>query len=156
MQGYLQTIVIVCVVSAVASTVAAPGKTRAAVQFVLSLAVVLALLSPLSKLGSGHTDFLSALLEEWNAPAAEDEAATRWLDDRLTAATESGLAAALCDRFGLPDGGVRVTLHTEGGVPVSPVTVSLSGGAVSADAPGIVRYIEKNLGLECKIVYGDR
>lgn len=151
MKGYLVSMVLTLGVAALASLVTPEGKTKKYMHFLLSLAVVTVLVTPLI---GGLTEF-SALSDlgttgagdsQTENPAAESE-------DALLSAVSLVLRERLVEDCALTPSEVAVTVggktDAKGDVRVSRVTVTLSGKS-AAKRLAVLDYLKENL-TECEV-----
>ncbi len=124
---YLTALITVASVSAVASAIAAEGKTKKYVNFILSLVVMLTLLAPLGEVLGQVTG------GEW-LPPADSEVGDR--ENTLLEVTEEVFHVTLCEALSLPPDEVRVhidgTVGDAGEVSIHTLTVTLSGDSRGA------------------------
>lgn len=151
MKGYLVSMVLTLGVAALASLITPEGKTKKYMHFLLSLAVVTVLVTPLI---GGLADF-SALTELGTAgtgdsqtenPSAESE-------DAVFSAVSLVLRERLVEDCALTPSEVAVTvggkIDASGSVCVSRVTVTLSGKS-AAKRLAVLDYLKENL-TECEV-----
>lgn len=148
MQEYFITVLTVGAVSAVLMALSPSGEVKKGVRFVLSLAVLAAVILPLG----GGTLKLPAL------PRGEAESGGQdgYLQQKTVEAVFRGMEAALTERFDLPEG---ISLSGEADVVgdtviVRRIVLTLQGRAVTADVPAMLSYLSENTGAECEVIYG--
>lgn len=153
MRDYLITLLLVSAVAAVLSLLRGEGATARGVSFALSLLVLSAVVLPLPDLLSRGADWYGDLSERWEEAIPSDEA---YWQGVTVEAVGVGIGRHLCERYGLAEAEVSVQVLgdvVEGTVILRHVSLTLSGRAVTADVPAIIRYIEENTGAECEVIY---
>lgn len=151
MKGYLVSMVLTLGVAALASLVTPEGKTKKYMHFLLSLAVVTVLVTPLI---GGLTEF-SALsdLGTTGAGNSQTETPPAESEDALLSAVSLVLRERLVEDCALTPSEVAVTVggktDANGSVRVSRVTVTLSGKS-AAKRLAVLDYLKENL-TECEV-----
>ena len=158
MKDYALSLLTVLIFSALATLVAPTGKGERAVRFALSLAVLLALVSPL--LGEGGLQELTAGGAPLVTDAAEEARAAGALYylDAERARMKETLESALCTRFHLARDALSLDIEIyyqedENLFGVTQIRVHLYGAGCLADAAGILSLLEKETGAECEVIY---
>lgn len=150
---YLTTLLVVSAVTAVLGLLPSEGGVRRAVSFGLAVAVLSVTLLPLPGLLSSAGGELSGVLDRLEESESEENG---FLLGKTIAAVEEGIAAHLCERYGIKEGALSVSCDgdiVDGTLLLRRVTLSLSPSAATADVPSIVRYIENNTGADCEVIY---
>ena len=78
--------------------------------------------------------------------------------EKLKEMTEKSVEEELCQRFSVKEGNLSVASdfsYRNGRVTVTHLTVTLKGTGVLADAPGLLRHVEENYGMECEVIIGE-
>lgn len=151
MKGYLVSMVLTLGVAALASLVTPEGKTKKYMHFLLSLAVVTVLVTPLIV---GLAD-LSALTELGTAGAGDrqTENPSAESEDAVLSAASLVLRDRLVESCSLSPSEVAVTVggkpDENGSVRVARVTVTLSGKS-AAKRLAVQGYLKENL-TECEV-----
>ncbi len=153
MKEYLTTILLVAAVTAVVGMLGGEGKMKKSVSFGLSLAVLAVIVLPLAELIPEAADAPSRF------PALDfsAEEGKEWFERETVAAVGEGIRAVLCERYAIKEAQLSVACEgnlVDNTVILRRVQLTLSGAAVAADVPGMVRYIEENTGATCEVLYG--
>jgi len=140
-RGYLVTLITVCSVTAIASAVAAEGKSKKYVNFVLSVVVLLVLIAPLTK--------WDALPFDLPLPDSTTAEAT---GDAVFRVTETALKQEIAASFSLDPDTVTVTVrgHVGDTAAVEAVTVALRGDAVR-HVGEIRAYLAREIRGNCEV-----
>lgn len=151
MQVYLTTVILVCSVAAIASALAAEGKTKKHVRFLLSLIVMLVLLSPLVNLTSDGWDLQDF---SWIAGNHADGEQDGERGEVLLRAAANALSDALCGDLNIPAAEVKLGIDGEvdddGQVRITRVTVTLSGDA-AARREAVRAYLKRQMKCDCEV-----
>lgn len=151
MKGYLVSMVLTLGVAALASLITPEGKTKKYMHFLLSLAVVTVLVTPLI---GGLANF-STLTEPGTADAGDSqtENPSAESEDAVLSAVSLVLRDRLVESCSLSSSEVAVTVggktDASGAVRVSRVTVTLSGKS-AAKRLTVLGYLKENL-TECEV-----
>ena len=151
MKGYLVSMVLTLGVAALASLITPEGKTKKYMHFLLSLAVVTVLVTPLI---GGLTKF-STLTDLGTADAGDSqtENSSAESEDAVLSAVSLVLRDRLVENCALTSSEVAVTVggktDASGAVRVSRVTVTLSGKS-AAKRLTVLDYLKENL-TECEV-----
>lgn len=149
MASYFETLLLISGACAVLSLLSPKGKSGKGVQFVLSLALLSCLVFPISGLFDGDLSLQGGF------PYEKEEGEALW-EERLIKEVEKGIKASIAERFSLKEKEFEVKIKADvvdNTVLVRHLTLSLSGGAVTANVPSILRYIAENTGAECEVIY---
>lgn len=153
MREYLVTILAVSAVTAILGILPGEEGMRRTVSFALSLALLAAVVLPLPTLLRDLPADYSGILDRLEADSAEGEDYLR--EETLTAVGE-GIRKHLSEEYSLPDGELSVAVTgdiVDGTVILRRVTLTVGPRAAAADIPSIVKYIKKNTGAECEVIY---
>ncbi|MGM9609085.1 MAG: hypothetical protein ACI3XE_02555 [Eubacteriales bacterium] len=151
MKGYLVSMVLTLGVAALASLVTPEGKTKKYMHFLLSLAVVTVLVTPLV---GGLANF-STLSEPGTAGAGDSqtENPSAESEDAVLSAVSLVLRDRLVESCSLTPSEVAVTVggktDASGALRVSRVTVTLTGKS-AAKRLAVLDYLKENL-TECEV-----
>ena len=155
MKDYLVTLLVVSAVTAVLGALPNEEKMKRTVSFALALGVLSAVVLPLpTLLGELPRDY-AALLDRLEAESLSGE---DYLKAETLSAVGDGMAAHLCEKYGLAREEVAARVEGEivdGTVILRRVTLTLSGRAATADIPAIVKYIEANTSADCEVIFGE-
>ncbi len=153
MKEYLISAIAVCAVCALVDTLSPDGKMGKGVSFALSVAVTLALISPLFSAFSGIREKSESLVYEIGS--AYDGAQSDYgLEGATAIAAGEGISEAISEKFGIDREYINVECQITliGDVVIfERVTVGLSGVGIFADTVGIEKYISDSLGAECEV-----
>ncbi len=143
--GYLTALITVASVTAIASALAAEGKTKRHVNFLLSIVVMLVLVTPL-------TSLIDAFDPEGWLPT-EGETSTD-AGGALLRVCEQEIKIQLCDALALDAGEVDVKIHgqvaKDGTVLLDEVTVLLSGESRTA-REAVWLYLSETIPKGCTL-----
>ncbi len=149
MSAYLYSVLLTVLMAGVICTVVS-SKNDSMLAFCVSLAVMVTVCAPLASVGEGDVlSFITDIFEE--SEKIEESLPT----EDARGAVEGGIVSEICREFSLSAEDVSVSADiavTDGGIIIERVSVNLSGGAIGADAPKIVHYIENGLGCECEVL----
>lgn len=146
---YLKTLISAAALYAVAVALAPEREgVRRACTIAFSLLLIVALLPQ---------EGLSDLSLSFPLPD-EETVGEEVYAERLKEMTEQSIEKELRDRFSVKDGSLSVDSdfsYADGRVSITCLTVSLSGAAVLADTPTLLRYVEENYGMKCEVIIGE-
>ena len=155
MKEYLLSVVAVCAVCALVGAISVQGKMKKQINFVLSLAIVTTLVTPIFSAIPSIDDMGRELLQEIGEEYSSDGVTNTKLQSITSEALNRGIERALCAEFSLDAEGVLVESKSNligDELIFEYIKVTLSGRAVFADSKAIKRYIQKNLCEECEVI----
>ncbi len=148
---------ITSIMSALAQSLVPNVRVKKYLGGLLSIALAVCVLSPLTDVISGIRSTLDAPFGGDASSATADLGA---LYDRLEAESEQRVAQALqssiCEKFGVDANGVRAVVRVnvgENGAAVAAVNVYLSGAARAVPPQSLREYVAEAAGCECAIIY---
>ena len=156
MKDYLVSILTVLLVSSLASVLMPEGEGRKSVRFALALLVLVTVLSPF------RAGALDNFLSSYTALSFEKEKAegAAYLLSYEEEALESGVSAAVAQKYGVSTSHFDISVtceeqDTSSGrtVVVRSLALHLYGRACLSDVPSMVSYLEKELNVECEVIY---
>ena len=153
MREYLVTLLVVSAVTAILGMLPGEEGMRRTVSFALSLAVLAAVVLPLPTLLRDLPADYAGLLDRLETESLEGG---DYLREETLSAVGEGVRRQVSEKFGLPEGELSVTAEgdiLDGTVLLRRVTLTVGPRAATADLPSIVKYIKKNTGAECEVIY---
>ena len=154
MKEYVTSAVAVCAICAIASALAPDTKMTRQVNFLLSLAVMASLVTPILSSVPYVEEMGRELLYQVCEEYSSDGSANSYLDGVTQNAVNEGVRRSLCKELGIREecGVVECQFTVVGDdVIFEKVFVSLSGEGIFADISAIKRYIRKNLCEHCEV-----
>ena len=153
MKEYITVAVSVCAICAIASALAPDTKMTKQVNFLLSLAVMASLVTPILSaipyVEEMGRELLYQVGEEYSGGSSES-----YLDTVTQNAVNEGVRRSLCQELGIREECVAVECQFNvvgGDVIFEKVSVGLSGEGIFADISAIKRFIQKNLCEHCEV-----
>ena len=156
MKAYLESILTVLLVSALAPLLMPEGEGKKFVRFALSLLVLFTVISPF------RTGELVNFLASYQGGAFDYETSVGegFLLEYEKRAIEEGIAAALAEKYGVDASLISLDTECEEGegeggrtVRVKSLSLHLYGRACTLDVPAIVRQLEGELSADCEVIY---
>ena len=154
MKEYVTVAVAVCAVCALAGALAPDTKMTKQVNFILSLAVMTSLVTPILRAIPSVEEMGQELLYQMGEEYSQDGSDNFYLDSVTQNAVNEGVKRSLCQALGIREECVTVECHFNvvgGDVIFERVSVCLSGEGIFADVVAIKRYIQKNLCEYCEV-----
>ena len=158
MKEYLVSAIAVAAICAVVDMISPDGKMKKSVSFALSLAVTLALVSPLSFSLSGIKEKSEAFISEVES-AYDTSYSDTSLEYTTSEAANEGIKKAISEKFGID----KVNIETKCALDIigeavifEKVEIYLYGKGIFADTAGIKKYVSDSLGCECEVKLLDR
>ncbi len=158
MKEYLTSVIAVAAICAIIDTLSPDGKMKKSVSFALSLAVTLALLSPLSFSISGIKEKSESFISEIES-AYDGAYSNSSLEYTTSEAANEGIKEAISGKFGIDKSNIeaKCKLNIIGETVVfEKVEIFLYGKGIFADTVGIKKYVSESLGCECEVKLLDR
>lgn len=153
MKEYLVSAIAILAICAIVDNISPDGKMKKSVSFALSLAVTLALISPLacafSELREKSENFIYEMESAYDG-AFENST----LEYTTSEAANEGIKAAVAEKFGIDRSNLeaKCKLNIIGeSVIFEKVEILLSGKGIFADTVGIKKYVSDSLGCECEV-----
>ena len=153
MKEYVTVAVSVCAICAIASALAPDTKMTKQVNFLLSLAVMASLVTPILSaipyVEEMGRELLYQVGEEYSGGSSES-----YLNTVTQNAVNEGVRRSLCQELGIREECVAVECQFNvvgGDVIFEKVSVGLSGEGIFADISAIKRFIQKNLCEHCEV-----
>ena len=160
MREYLMSVICAAITVGVIGALIPEGEgggLRRHVGFIGALCVTAILISPASRLlrflGDLSVDDLD-IYSGQSADAYENEY-KKYLQSLGERELSDGIAAAICDKFDIPDSLCHVNARIyeyDGHAVAQQVTVILSGSALLRDPYEIEAFVSEMLGCECRVV----
>ena len=153
MREYLVTILAVSAVTAILGILPGEEAMRRTVSFALSLTLLAAVVLPLPALLSDLPTDYAGILDRLEAEGAEG---SDYLREETLSAVGEGIRQHLTEEYDLPEGELSVAVTgdiVDGTVILRRVTLTVGPRAAAADIPSVVKYIKKNTGAECEVIY---
>lgn len=153
MREYLVTLLAVSAVTAILGILPGEEGMRRTVSFALSATVLAAVVLPLPTLLRDLPEDYAGILDRLEADRLSGD---DYLREETLSAVGEGIRRHISEKYALSEGELSVTAEgdiVDGTVILRRVVLTVGGAAAAADLPAIVKYIKKNTGAECEVIY---
>ena len=153
MREYLVTLLAVSAVTAILGILPGEEGMRRTVSFALSATVLAAVVLPLPTLLRDLPEDYAGILDRLEADRLSGD---DYLREETLSAVGEGIRRHISEKYALSEGELSVTAEgdiVDGTVILRRVVLTVGGAAAAADLPAIGKYIKKNTGAECEVIY---